>query len=420
MLAYVDAPTDLLTGIFPWVETEQSALESCQKPFGRKADDPRLQHFLNLLIFFCTVILQDVAVLYSWYPNCLLFDYYPFTTPLFHSFAVSAGPLLDAAEVEGRHYLNNLPEQFSASLWGIVTTFALENQKLSQALLKQTSMLKAMQGHLGDVMRSEPPRKHHKGMACVSLPYTSYKLPRCPVVYISNSLASSKSMLDNVLSLSHVLMPNSVPNLPSPATFPIISASDIVPLSVPKMTMSTSGELYSTSIFQLSDILQTRGLQLKGIDILEAEFGATQLWHHSFWWTMSNASDVPDEWQPSYKFYQPGGNKQATLEDIWKEWSIGINGCISVECLGQYWDTWWHRSDKAKKTMASWWKHIIDLMTELISKRGWDEKRALRFLHENYVPVKFSMVCGFIDHLQKQEKGVDGLTNSEQIVENAM
>ncbi len=26
-------------------------------------------------------------------------------------------------------------------------------------------------------------------------------------------------------------------------------------------------------------------------------------------------------------------------------------------------------------------------------------------------------VCGFIDHLQKQEKGVDGLTNSKQIVE---
>ncbi len=203
-----------------------------------------------------------------------------------------------------------------------------------------------------------------------------------------------------------------------PLTDPVLNP--LPPLPVSEITISNSGELYSVAVFRLSEDLHVRNLQLKGYDTLEAKFRATQLRCHSFQWTITDASDVSDEWRPSYEFYQPGGNKQATIEEIWKEWSVGINGCISVECLSQFWDTRWCQSDKAKKTMASWWKRIIDLMTELIGKRGWDEKRALRFLHENYVPVKFSMVCGFIDHLQKQEKGVDGLTNSEQIVENAM
>ncbi len=139
--------------------------------------------------------------------------------------------------------------------------------------------------------------------------------------------------------------------------------------------MSNSGELYSVTVFRLSEDQHVQDLQLKGIDTLEAEFGATQLRCHSFRWTISDASDVSDEWRPSYEFYQPGGNKQATVEEIWKEWSVGIDGCISVERLSQYWDTRWRRSDKAKKTMASRRKRIIDIMTELISKRGWDEKR---------------------------------------------
>ncbi len=38
---------------------EKLALESRRNEAGRKADDPRLLHLLNLLIFFRNVILQD-------------------------------------------------------------------------------------------------------------------------------------------------------------------------------------------------------------------------------------------------------------------------------------------------------------------------------------------------------------------------
>ena len=153
---------------------------------------------------------------------------------------------------------------------------------------------------------------------------------------------------------------------------------------------------------------------------LEAEFGADRLRCHAFCWMLSDNSDVADEWRPLYEFYQPSGNKQATIEEIWKEWSVGINGCISVQRLGQYWDTRWRRADKAKKTLASRRKRIIDLVTEIMGKRRWDENRTLRYIRENYVPAKFSTVCAFIDFLQKRQKGLDGLTNFERVVENAM
>ena len=55
-----------------------------------------------------------------------------------------------------------------------------------------------------------------------------------------------------------------------------------------------------------------------------------------------------------------------------------------------------------------------------MGKRRWDENRTLRYICENYVPAKFSTVRAFIDFLQKRQKGLDGLTNFERVVENAM
>ncbi len=62
-------------------------------------------------------------------------------------FAMSSIPCLEAAELEGQRRLENLPEQFFSSLRGIVTTFALENQKLNHVLQEHTNMLKTMETH---------------------------------------------------------------------------------------------------------------------------------------------------------------------------------------------------------------------------------------------------------------------------------
>ncbi len=221
--------------------------------------------------------------------------------------------------------------------------------------------------------------------------------------------------------MSHALQ-QTLPNPISPPSQSVPTLG-LAPLSVTAataMAMTTTCNRYPATVFQLSDDPRVRELQLQGIDALEAEFGVDRLRCHAFCWTLSDNSDVADEWRPLYEFYQPGGNKQATIEEIWKEWSVGINGCISVQRLGQYWDTRWRRADKAKKTLASQRKRIIDLVTEIMGKRRWDENRTLRYIRENYVPAKFSTVRAFIDFLQKRQKGLDGLTNFERVVENAM
>ncbi len=73
--------------------------------------------------------------------------------------------VLRAAELEGQHCLENLPEQFSSSLRGIVTTFALENQKLNHVLQEHTDMLKTMETHfMAKEMSNEArPWKRRKG-----------------------------------------------------------------------------------------------------------------------------------------------------------------------------------------------------------------------------------------------------------------
>ncbi|SJL08292.1 uncharacterized protein ARMOST_11655 [Armillaria ostoyae] len=279
----LDVPSELLEGIFPWVEIEQAALESWKQQLGRKAEDPH------------------AAVLYAKYPNCPLFDYYPFNTALFHSFAMSSIPSLNAAEQEGHHRLENLPEQISSSLRGIVTTFALENQKLNQALQEQCSMLKVMESCLITQDTNQTgPRKRRKVSPGV-LSQISKAIPPPPIPLFPLVAASVETLQGSVSTTS--------PSLP-----------------ISETTMSNSGELYVATVFRLSEDPHVRELQLKGIEMLEAEFGAF---------------DVSDEWRPSYEFYQPRGSKQATIEDIWKEWSVGINSRISVERLGQYWDTRW-------------------------------------------------------------------------------
>ena len=110
----------LLETIFPWVEEEQKAYEERCVEHGRKATNYALKHFLDVLVWFRSVILQDSAVLFSQYPNCALWNYAPFNTPEFKTFAQSSTDLLQRAEEEARLKLEQLPETVAASMRGVV------------------------------------------------------------------------------------------------------------------------------------------------------------------------------------------------------------------------------------------------------------------------------------------------------------
>ena len=117
-----------MKAIFPWVESELQALNLRQHQ-NRLAKDIALHQFLQLLIWFRLVLLQDAAVHYQSCPRCPLFSYAPFNTQQFRSF--SAQSTIDIAKVEEEACLtfNHLPEHLVLSLQGAVSGISLEQRQ---------------------------------------------------------------------------------------------------------------------------------------------------------------------------------------------------------------------------------------------------------------------------------------------------
>jgi len=110
----------LLETLFPWVEKKRQAYAARLDEHGQKATDYALKHFLNVLEWFCTVIVQDTAVLFSKYPKCALWTHAPFNMPEFEAFAMSSIRILEQAEEEARRKLEWLPETVATSMHRVV------------------------------------------------------------------------------------------------------------------------------------------------------------------------------------------------------------------------------------------------------------------------------------------------------------
>jgi hypothetical protein len=114
-LTRLEPPDDLIKQIFPWVESEQAALntrsqqDACSK-------DIALRQFLKLLLWLRVVLLQDAAVLYMQYPHCRIFSFRPFNTKPFWDFAASSVETMTHAEAEACLAYKNLPEHLVAGL----------------------------------------------------------------------------------------------------------------------------------------------------------------------------------------------------------------------------------------------------------------------------------------------------------------
>ncbi len=92
--------------------------------------DFALKHFLELLLWFRCVLLQDAAVLSVSYPGLPIFQYAPFNTPAFHTFAKTSTAVMAQAEEDARLALHNLPENVAHSFRGMIAGVTLEQQRL--------------------------------------------------------------------------------------------------------------------------------------------------------------------------------------------------------------------------------------------------------------------------------------------------
>ncbi|EJD47544.1 hypothetical protein AURDEDRAFT_163413 [Auricularia subglabra TFB-10046 SS5] len=81
-------------------------------------------------------------------------------------------------------------------------------------------------------------------------------------------------------------------------------------------------------------------------------------------------------WVPVYKF---SGN--TGLLDLWKEWTEGYNGKLSVEALNTGWASAW-RTEQAVRTAYCRRSRVIGLLQEIMGlQRAWGIHLAIRFLH---------------------------------------
>ncbi|GBE89074.1 hypothetical protein SCP_1500770 [Sparassis crispa] len=82
----LDPLLSLKTAIFPWLEDQERAMRAWAEAEALTKDIALVQ-FFRVLAWFCHVLLQDMAVLYSWNPGALVFQHPPFNTVTFRAFA---------------------------------------------------------------------------------------------------------------------------------------------------------------------------------------------------------------------------------------------------------------------------------------------------------------------------------------------
>lgn len=59
--------------IFPWIEEAETELTERIAKHDCVAHDYALTHFLELLKWFCCILIQDLAIIYNDHPNIHLF-----------------------------------------------------------------------------------------------------------------------------------------------------------------------------------------------------------------------------------------------------------------------------------------------------------------------------------------------------------
>jgi hypothetical protein len=392
-----DPPEDLLPMFFPWVEEEQAKYQERVQMHGLgKARDYMLEELFKVLLWFRMVILQDAAILSCRYPGCQLWNYPPFNTDHFRSYASASEELLAIAEREGEARLNRLPDAVATSFRGIITSQAVE-QRRDRSLNEQS--FQRLENHMGALTmalttigsKSKRKKALEVFQAFALTPVLATPPPQPSQTVPSLSPSSAIESDPSILHQPHITvsLPSSLP-----------SSSDI-PLSILPLIGRS---------FVLSIDPHERTIQIKEIEGLMSRYPVEKLLRHRFLW-IKEASRT-DEWRPEYTFA-----KVNSIDDVWREYTEGIDGQFSVRELEERWAARWKRNVHALKTEHARRRAVLKLVTALAGKTNWNTDLALRFLRKNY-PISststYRTLRQFTDALQCK-----GKTLHDDILENA-
>ncbi|KAK7048472.1 hypothetical protein R3P38DRAFT_2687704 [Favolaschia claudopus] len=152
----LEPPTDVLAMIFPWVEEQLGKLDA-REASNRMARDIALRHFLGLLVWLRRVVVQDAAVLYVRHPAAPIFQYPPFNSSSFRTFALQSTAAITKAENEVALALEKLPHHIASTFTSAMARLSIDqelerraNQTHQQELKSQLLQLQELIEHAGD------------------------------------------------------------------------------------------------------------------------------------------------------------------------------------------------------------------------------------------------------------------------------
>jgi len=226
---------------------------------------------------------------------------------------------------------------------------------------------------------------------------------------------------------SQVIVPTSdsvsnLHNLEGTSVSQAITSPSKSPLSPPthyqsQIIVSTNGNIYPTTMFPLSlSHPDVHVKQMLGLSKLESLFPAERLKRHNFEWNAKL-----DEWLPLYDFWKPSAGVPPTVDQIWEEYTEGIDNpkSLSILELTANWGGHWKRNIQKIKTESSKRKKIVDLVQALSNRPEWDAAKALKFLREKYpIPTSSSSqpflknISAFIAYLQTNKNALSDIVQS--------
>lgn len=96
---------------------------------NNRARDIALRHFLGLLTWLRTVVVQDAAVLYTRHPSAPIFQFPPFNSTTFREFAASSSGIIEKAEKDVALALQNLPKHIAQTFTAAMSRAAIEQER---------------------------------------------------------------------------------------------------------------------------------------------------------------------------------------------------------------------------------------------------------------------------------------------------
>ncbi|TFY74023.1 hypothetical protein EWM64_g9989 [Hericium alpestre] len=338
----LEPPGDLLCLLFPWVEQEQRALavrmqQSCL------AIDIALESFLKVLLWFRRVLLQDAAILYCRNSTYPIFNLPPFNSQAFRNFA----------------------EGSMQTMQGVTTEWALQlQQERMESRACHNDLTERMSQFMAEVQMQNGT-------------HSSRKQCRVSGATVSTTAAAtSTSMVAVVPGASapafapmHAEQP-ALPGAAFPTTHLAAPAFGIaLPPPPPLPVTSVQPELWLPSNPLPSTMPDARW---KKQEELQQQFGDRCITQHP--WQLVSGIYVP-----TYVM-QPA----TAIEDIWTEYTVGLNGFLPVRELEEQFRPKWRGNVSSVKTEWGRRKKIIALIQKLSSKARWDVDLVLRFLRTEY------------------------------------